>query len=1315
MKQHESKGASQSLHRKWRTHLRDLTKLAAIPLLFVLATAVRGQSALDGFDPNANGTVRVVVVQPDGRILIGGSFTTLSPNGGVAVMRNHIARLKPDGTLDTAFNPNANDAVYGIALQADGRILAVGDFSGPNSIGGQTRNHIARLDATTGLADSFDPNANASAVSVAIQTDGKILTGGSFTSIGGQTHNYLVRLDPTTGAVDTSFHPNSDNFVDAIAIEEDGKILVGGSFAIIGGQTRNYIARLDAATGLADSFDPNANNGVQSIAVQADGKILAGGDFTVISGQARNHVVRFDATTGLADSFNPNADGPVDSIVVQADGEILVGGFFTSVSGQTRNNIARLGNDGVLDPAFNPNANTQVFSIAVQADGKIVAGGLFFGANGIGGQTRNRIARLEIDGRVDQALNLAIVGAQGNPVSAITSQPDGKFLIGGHFSGVLGVPRNRLARLNTDGTLDTAFNPNANDEVYSTAVQTDGKVLVGGNFTIIGGQPRNRLARLEAATGLADLFNPSGASYVLSTRVLPNGHVLVGGNFKSIGGQPRNNIAQLVATTGLADSFDPNADSVPYSVMALGDGKVLACGFFTSMGGQTRNHVARVNSDGTLDAAFNPNADNLVVAMAVQADGKILVAGTFSSIGGQARHYLARLDPTTGLADSFNPNPVGSVESIAVQANGKILVSGGFTSIGVQARRYVARLDPVTGLADAFNPDPNSDAYTIALQGDGKIFASGDFTTIGGAPRNGFARLTNDTAALQNLVVTRTTISWMLGGSSPQFTRVSFEYSPDNVGYTNLGSGTAAGSNWIRTGLNLPGGSFYIRARGYYPSGEHGSSESTLYSVRNAFLAPTAVLTTASSATIIGGTMLAVTTLSGGLGPTGTITFNVYGPDDPTCGGAVAFTSTSTVNGNGNYGSGSFTPTLAGAYRFVVIYSGDEQNASSTSACNDAGGSVVISKRSPTITTAASPSVMLGGSVSDNANVADGLNPTGTVTFTLFGPDNGTCAGTPIFTSTKPVNGNGSYNSDSFAPTSPGTYRFVVTYSGDANNNVAATACDAASGSVVVNPLPGTFSNISTRLRVLSGDNVLIGGMIATGTTGKRVILRAIGPSLTNLGVPGALEDPTLELFQGSTLLFSNDDWQTSSQQAEIAASGFAPGNAMESAIIWTLTPNQGYTAIVRGKNGTTGIGVIEAYDLDHAPASKLGNISTRGFVDVDDNVMIAGVIVGPGNGTNARILARALGPTLSDLGVPGALVDPTLDLVNASGTVIRSNDNWKDDPLQRSAIEAAGLAPGHDEEAALIETVAPGAYTAIVRGSNRTAGVGLVEAYHFP
>ena len=255
------------------------------------ASAVRGQSALDGFDPNANGPVNVVVAQPDGKILLGGSFTSV-----LGVARNRMARLNPDGTLDTVFNPNANDSVYSIAVQADGKILAGGVFT---SNGGQTRNRIARLDATTGLADPFDPNANFLVFSIAVQADGRVLAGGDFTTIGGQTRNHIARLN-ADGTLDMAFNPNANGFVSSIAVQADGKILVGGDFNganSIGGQTRNFIARLDASTGLADSFDPNANLFVRTIAIQADGKILVGGYFNgtnSIGGQTRNRIARLD-------------------------------------------------------------------------------------------------------------------------------------------------------------------------------------------------------------------------------------------------------------------------------------------------------------------------------------------------------------------------------------------------------------------------------------------------------------------------------------------------------------------------------------------------------------------------------------------------------------------------------------------------------------------------------------------------------------------------------------------------------------------------------------------------------------------------------------------------------------------------------------------------------------------------------------------------------------------------------------------------------------------------------------------------------------
>ena len=218
-----------------------------------------------------------------------------------------MARLNRDGTLDIDFNPNANGYVRTIAVQADGKILVGGEFNGANSIGGQTRNRIARLDATTGLADSFDPNANRLSMSLAVQADGQDSGGGFFNgpnSIGGQMRNRIARLDAATGLAD-SFDPNANGQVFSIAVQADNRILAGGNFTSIGGQTRNRIARLDATTGLADSFNPNANNPVSAIAVQVDGKILVGRLFTSIGGQTRNRIARLDACHGPGGFFRP--------------------------------------------------------------------------------------------------------------------------------------------------------------------------------------------------------------------------------------------------------------------------------------------------------------------------------------------------------------------------------------------------------------------------------------------------------------------------------------------------------------------------------------------------------------------------------------------------------------------------------------------------------------------------------------------------------------------------------------------------------------------------------------------------------------------------------------------------------------------------------------------------------------------------------------------------------------------------------------------------------------------------------------------------
>lgn len=264
---------------------------------------------------------------------------------------------------------------------------------------------------------------------------------------------------------------------------------------------------------------------------------------------------------------------------------------------------------------------------------------------------------------------------------------------------------------------------------------------------------------------------------------------------------------------------------------------------------------------------------------------------------------------------------------------------------------------------------------------------------------------------------------------------------------------------------------------------------------------------------------------------------------------------------------------------------------------------------------------------------------------------------------------------------------------------------------------PPQLINISTRARVLTDDKVVIAGFIITGASPKRVLLRGIGPSLNGVGV--TLSDPTLELHQGSTILATNDNWKTksdgTSQQLEIEATTIPPTNESESAILMTLTPGT-YTAILAGKNGGIGVGVIEAYDLVQAANSRLANISTRGFVDTGDNVLIGGFFLGAGGGDGAKVIIRAIGPSLGSA-VPGALPDPLLELHDANGATTSTNDNWKiNDQTQQpqeAEVRATGIPPSSELESVIIATLPPGHYTAIVRAKNNTPGIGLVEVYN--
>jgi hypothetical protein len=256
-----------------------------------------------------------------------------------------------------------------------------------------------------------------------------------------------------------------------------------------------------------------------------------------------------------------------------------------------------------------------------------------------------------------------------------------------------------------------------------------------------------------------------------------------------------------------------------------------------------------------------------------------------------------------------------------------------------------------------------------------------------------------------------------------------------------------------------------------------------------------------------------------------------------------------------------------------------------------------------------------------------------------------------------------------------------------------------------------TLLNISTRVRIQTGDNAMIGGFIITGNSAKTVIVRGIGPSL---GMAGALQDPTIEVrLSSGGVLASNDNWKDFPNQQAILNSGLAPTNDLES-VFWAVLDPGAYTVIVRGKNGTTGIGLFEVYDLNQKwYDSTLANVSTRGRTETGDDVMIGGIILGGGENPTARVVVRALGPSLP---MSGTLADPTLELRDGNGTLVTSNDNWKtrtDGSSQQAEIEATTLPPTHELESALVQTLAPDNYTAIVRGKNDGTGIGLVEVYN--
>ncbi len=375
------------------------------------------------------------------------------------------------------------------------------------------------IKAQSGINDpTFDPGtgANSPVWTIATQSNNKIIIGGEFTSYNGATIKYITRLN-TDGIPDATFNSGTGaNYkVWKTAIQSNDKIIIGGYFTSYNGTTRNDIARLNADGTLDPTFDPGtgADDWVVTISIQSDGKIIIGGYFTTYNGTSRNCIARLNADGTLDAAFNPGT-GPnnwVQTTAIQSDGKIIIGGAFSSYNGITTNCIARLNDNGTLDATFNPGtgANGFVETTAIQNDGKIIIGGYFTSYNGT---MINRIARLNTDGTIDATFNPG-TGANGS-VETTVIQNDGKIIIGGDFTSYNGTTMNRIARINTDGTLDADFNPGlgANGKVLTTTIQSDGKIIIGGEFTSYNGIDRNRIARI--------LISDNGISFIQPNKIL---------------------------------------------------------------------------------------------------------------------------------------------------------------------------------------------------------------------------------------------------------------------------------------------------------------------------------------------------------------------------------------------------------------------------------------------------------------------------------------------------------------------------------------------------------------------------------------------------------------------------------------------------------------------------------------------------------------------------------------------------------------------------------------------------------------------------
>ena len=644
------------------------------------------------FVPPSLGIITAMALQPDGRVIVAGQFSIIE-----GARRAQIARLNPDGSLDLSFNPGEGPGgvpepeVIALELQPDGRLLVGGHFKRMNGV---TRWRIARLMPDGSLDSSFDPGTgfDSYVAALAVQPDGAVIAAGDFVSVNGTGAVRLARL-LSNGAVDPQFNagPGTNYSATFVRVQPDGKALVGGVFTTCGGAPRSGIARLNTDGSNDASFDPGLGlvGGCFDALPLANGQHILVGGFTRVDGTARGGFARLNADGTHDLTYNPNRgpDGAVRAAAIQPDGKWLIAGDFLGYDTHACKYIARLNQDGSFDTSYTPGSgpNGALTRVRTQPDGTAFVVGAFSQYDGV---ARRTFTKLDAQGAVDLSFDPG-TGVLGN-VQDLLVQRDGKVVIAGFFTQYNGSATKCVARLLPNGQFDPSFNVGTCSPSVAQllAKQPDDKLLVYGAFSEFNGVPRSRIVRLNP-DGSVDLsfdpgFGPSG--YVRAIAVEADGKILVGGSFTHFDGQFRPSLVRLLSD----GSVDPAGFAVPNTnTDILGiepqlDSSVLLYGTFSSMNNVPCRSIARVFQNGTLDLSFDSGAgaNGSIFATARAPGGNLLVAGLFNQYDGAIRHRIARVKLawidwvkycTAGVSSA------GCVPSLAATGTASVSAASGFT------------------------------------------------------------------------------------------------------------------------------------------------------------------------------------------------------------------------------------------------------------------------------------------------------------------------------------------------------------------------------------------------------------------------------------------------------------------------------------------------------------------------------------------------------------------------------------------------------------------------------------------------------------